>query len=287
MRPSITRTLVLLTAILPAAAAPQSTSNQSTENQASAQTQFRISGTVVDGVSGVPLARASVFISSTSDRSRRITTSSAADGRFLFTDLAPGKYMLSGSAKGYPYRMFEQHENFSTAIAVGRDLVSENLALRLFPLGAISGQVTDEFSDPIRSAQVMLLQSGVNGGNQTVRMERQTNTDDQGHYRFAGLQAGRYYIAVSAQPWYAQHNIQTDSTSPAVPGGPGLRPGLEQNADLDVAYPITYSPRETDAAQATPIALQPGEQATADVTLAPVRALHLRLTARAWTFPKT
>ena len=58
-----------------------------------------------------------------------------------------------------------------------------------------------------------------------------------------------------------------------------VQPGLEQNTDLDVAYPLTYSPRETDAARATPIALQPGEKATADVNLAPVRALHLRLTA--------
>ncbi|PYU18709.1 MAG: hypothetical protein DMG30_26775 [Acidobacteria bacterium] len=281
MRLSIVRTFALLAAIWPAAAAPQSSANQSAENQSSGESQFKITGTVVDGVTGVPLAKANVFISPTTDRSRRISTSSAAEGRFAFNDLPPGKYVLSGSAKGYPYRMFQQHETFSTGVAVGKDLVSENLVLQLFPLGSISGQVTDEFSDPVRSAQVMLLHSGVNGQG-GLRTERQVTTDDQGRYRFAGLQAGRYYIAVSAQPWYAQHNVQTDLVPQSALDASAVsrvQPGLEQNTDLDVAYPLTYSPRETDAARATPIALQPGEKATADVNLAPVRALHLRLTA--------
>jgi Carboxypeptidase regulatory-like domain len=281
MRVGIVGTLVLLAAICPAAASPQTDANQSSAENQSPSTQFRITGTVVDGVTSVPLAKANVFISPTSDRSRRLSTSSATDGRFVFSDLPPGKYVLSGSAKGYPLRMFQQHETFTTGVAVGKDLVSENLILELFPLGSISGQVNDEFSDPVRNAQVMLLRSGTNG-SANLRTERQATTDDQGHYRFAGLQAERYYIAVSAQPWYAQHNVQTDLAPSVAPGAPEaarLRPGLEQNADLDVAYPITYSPRETDAAKATPIALQPGEQATADVTLAPVRALRLRLTA--------
>src|SRR4029077_19854048 len=251
--------------------------------QSSVESQFRITGTVVDGVTGVPLARANVFISPTSDRTRRISASSAADARFAFNDLPQGKYVLSGSAKVYPYRMFQQHETFSTGVPVGKDLLSENLVLQLFPLGSISGQVTDEFSDPVRGAQVMLLRSGVNGQG-GLRTERQATTDDQGRYRFAGLQAGRYYIAVSAQPWDAQRNTLQPAPPPqAAPDGPGfvsrLQSAVEQNADLDVAYPITYSPRETDAARATPLALQPGEKATADVNLAPVRALHLRLTA--------
>ena len=123
MRLSIVRTFALLAAIWPAAAAPQSSANQSAENQSSGESQFKITGTVVDGVTGVPLAKANVFISPTTDRSRRISTSSAAEGRFAFNDLPPGKYVLSGSAKGYPYRMFQQHETFSTGVAVGKDLV--------------------------------------------------------------------------------------------------------------------------------------------------------------------
>src|SRR5260370_4295242 len=182
MRVNIVRTLVLLAAICRAAASPQTAANQSSaENQSSPSTQFRIIGTVVDGVTSVPLAKANVFISPTSDRSRRLSTSSATDGRFVFSDLPPGKYVLSGSAKGYPFRMFQQHETFTTGVAVGKDLVSENLILQLFPLGSISGQVNDEFSDPVRNAQVMLLRSGTNG-SASLRTERQAITDAQGHW---------------------------------------------------------------------------------------------------------
>jgi Carboxypeptidase regulatory-like domain len=263
--------LALLLGIRPAAALPQSPEN------------FRIAGIVVDGNTGIPLPRAGVSVTFSSDRSMRLTTLSSADGRFVFNDLPPGKYILAGNAKGYQSQMFQQHETFTTAIVIGKDLPSENLVLRLFPLGSISGVVSDEFSDPVRYANVRLLQYGLNAGNEGLRMQRQVSTDDQGHYRFAGLAPGRYYVAVSAQPWYAQHNTVPPEAPPeSVPGSPVVvrpQPNVEQNTNLDVAYPLTYFPRETDLGKATPITLRPGEGATADVSLQPLHALHLRLTA--------
>src|SRR5690242_8587048 len=250
---------------------------------AQAPGDFRIAGTVVDGNTGIPLPRAGVSVTFSNDRSMRLTTLSAADGRFVFNDLPPGKYILAGNAKGYQSQMFQQHETFTTAIVLGKDLPSENLVLQLFPLGSISGQVSDEFSDPVRYANVRLLQYGLNAGNEGLRIQRQASTDDQGHYRFVGLSPGRYYVAVAAQPWYAQHNTVPPEPPPeSASGAPivgRLQPSVEQNTNLDVAYPLTYFPRETDLGKATPITLRPGEGATADVSLQPVHALHLRLTA--------
>src|SRR5260370_17377981 len=115
MRVNIVRTLVLLAAICRAAASPQTAANQSSaENQSSPSTQFRIIGTVVDGVTSVPLAKSNVFISPTSDRSRRLSTSSATDGRFVFSDLPPGKYALTGSAKGSPFRPLHHPKHITT-----------------------------------------------------------------------------------------------------------------------------------------------------------------------------
>jgi hypothetical protein len=271
MQARVAWTLALLFGISPAAALPQSPAS------------FRIIGTVVDGNTGIPLAGAGVSVTFSSDRSMRFAARSAADGRFAFDDLAPGKYILAGNAKGYQPQMFQQHETFTTAVVLGKDLPSENLVLQLFPLGSISGQVSDEFSDPVRYANVRLLQYGLNAGNEGVRIQRQTVTDDQGRYRFVSLAPGRYYIAVSAQPWYAQHNtVQPEALPESAPGAPvvgRLQASVEQNSDLDVAYPLTYFPRETDLGKATPIALRPGERTTADVALEPVHALHLRLTA--------
>jgi protocatechuate 3,4-dioxygenase beta subunit len=101
---------------------------------------------------------------------------------------------------------FNQHENLSTAIVAGADQNTENLLFRLTPAASISGQVTDEFSGGVRNAQVMLFRKGIMNGREAVQMQNQSSTDDKGQFNFAALEPGRYYVAVSAQPWYAQHN---------------------------------------------------------------------------------
>jgi hypothetical protein len=110
-------------------------------------------------------------------------------------------------------------------------------------------------------------------------MRNQASTDDQGRYRLVGLQPGRYYLAVHAQPWYAQHNAlrSSDARSDV---SPGFHAATEQNANLDVVYPLMYYPRETDVARAGAISLHPGERVTADFELQPVPSLHLRFPVR-------
>jgi hypothetical protein len=237
---------------------------------------LRIAGTAVDAVGGEPVKEAAVFLT------REQTTVSVLtqqDGRFAFENLEPGKYVLSASGKGYQLQAFDEHENFATAIVAGVDQNTENLLFRLTPAASISGQVTDEFSEAVRGAQVMLFWEGITNGRHAVQMRNQASTDDQGRYRLVGLQPGRYYLAVHAQPWYAQHNAlrSSDARSDV---SPGFHAATEQNANLDVVYPLTYYPRETDVARAGAISLHPGERVTADFELQPVPSLHLRFPVR-------
>ena len=237
---------------------------------------LRITGTAVDAVGGEPVKEAAVFLT------REQTTVSVLtqqDGRFAFENLEPGKYVLSASGKGYQLQAFDEHEDFATAIVAGVDQNTENLLFRLTPAASISGQVTDEFSEAVRGAQVMLFWEGITNGRHAVQMRNQASTDDQGRYRLVGLQPGRYYLAVHAQPWYAQHNAlrSSDARSDV---SPGFHAATEQNANLDVVYPLTYYPRETDVARARAISLHPGERVTADFELQPVPSLHLRFPVR-------
>ena len=57
---------------------------------------------------------------------------------------------------------------------------------------------------------------------------------------------------------------------------PRLGPQQEAAA-LDVTYPLTFYPGSTDSAGASPILLHPGENASADVVMHTVPALHLRI----------
>ena len=89
----------------------------------------------------------------------------------------------------------------------------------------------------------MLFHRGVEEGNDEIHLRTQTSTDDQGHYHFAHLFSGTFFIVVSAQPWYAH-------TSPT---GPETDP-------LNVTYPLTYFSGSTEAGGATPISVKPGDK---------------------------
>ena len=245
---------------------------QAQQPAAPAARTFQISGTLVHALNGGPIAGAEVMIApaGTNEPSAQTTTSDAG-GHFSLKGVASGKYVLTAKHRGFPQQALDGHGPFSTAVAVGPDKNSENIVFRLKPEGSISGRVTDEQGDPIRSAAVMLFVRNVETGARTINLSAHAGADDQGAYHFGHLPAGTYFVAVSAQPWYAQHTQQHV-------GSAGKLATISDNPELDVAYPITYYRETTEAEQANPLTLNWGDQAAADITLRAVPALHLQVT---------
>ena len=258
---------------------------------APARPDFQISGTLVDAITGQPLAHARVAIAPVTQRDNFTSIITGEDGRFQFPNLASGKYALAAQARGYLLQSFNQHDQYSSSIVVGPDLDSSNLLFRLPPESAISGMVTDEAGEPVREAQVMLYFSGLAAGTEATRLRGRTMTDDEGTYHFGHLAPGHYLVAVSAKPWYAQYpspgfgGIQevisvrgAGGYAGAIMSSIGANSGNAQsNPQLDVAYPVTFYSGVTEASEATAIVLGRGEKATADVNLQPVPALHVRM----------
>jgi len=244
---------------------------------------FRISGRVVDGITGQPLPRSVVSLNPSfnptsgqnpQDSTRFQTTDS--EGAFAFEGLAAGKYVLAARHRGYLAQMYQQHEIFTTAIVVGPDIDSNHLVFRLPPGGTISGSVFDESGDPIRHADVMLYRQMLNFGKRHILHVRQVSTDDEGRYRFSHLNPGTFFVAVSVQPWYAQHSFR-HRVKQAGEFGPGgsFQPLTEENQALDVAYPVVFFPNANDLPGAAPIAVRSGDAAVADFHMQPVPALHV------------
>src|SRR5207245_10656912 len=98
--------------------------------------------------------------------------------------------------------MYQQHENFTTAIVVGPGLESENLTFGLRPSGSISGEVRDESDDPVRRAMVMLFRENLVGGRRRTTSFGQRPTDDQGHSHFGHLPPAPHCVPVSPCPWH-------------------------------------------------------------------------------------
>jgi protocatechuate 3,4-dioxygenase beta subunit len=275
---------------------------------ATVRPSFRISGKVLNALSGQPLARAAVMIAPAPGTESAQSTEPAPepsarvltgdDGSFQFGGLAAGKYLLVGQARGFARQGFDEHEGYFTAVVVGPNLPSEGLVFRLRPDASISGTITDEQNEAVRGAQVMLFHAQLENGQQITRMQTQALSNDLGRYRFGHLLPGTYFVAVTTHPWYAQGPPNAKGRERLSTPGQGLEPSPNSAAPdsaaedgdhepqkppepiaspLDVAYPVTFWVGTTDVSQASPIILTAGDRTLADVVLTAVPALHLRI----------
>ena len=233
---------------------------------------FRITGRVVNSITNAPVPGAYVVMATTSNLNRTVRT--GADGSFMFAQIPAGRYILAARRKGYVEQMYLQHEQFTTAILVGPNLNSEDLVFPLAPEGAISGEVTDEAGEPVQSAKILLFREDTELGGHAKHFKAQRTADDEGRFRFGSLPSGNYYLAVSAEPWYAEY---ARSSRFSFRGPAAAQKSPTQNLSLDLVYPITYYPNATDVSGAASIRVEAGGSARADMRLAPVPALHMRL----------
>jgi len=250
--------------------------------QAAPPAAYRIVGMVIDSVTGQPLDGAEVTITSVAIPHELETFLTSSGGRFLFTNLSPGKFRLMASCRGYATQEFHQHEAFATSIVVGPGLDSEHIRFPLAPSSIITGVVTDEWGDAVRDAGVLLFQQSLFDGSRTLRNVHQTITDDQGRYRFAHLLSGTFAVAVYSRPWYTRSQGEYASFTPERPEtaedvvlGDASQPSLAQL--FDVVYPVTFFPGVTTLAEAGRLALPSGATETADFQLRAVPSVHLRI----------
>jgi hypothetical protein len=251
----------------------QATQQQKRSDGAAVGT-YRITGRVVNALTGAPVAGAYVTVveRTSSDSNRTIRT--GADGGFALTQVPAGRYVMMAHRKGYVEQMYLQHEFYTTAVLVGPSLNSENLVFPLPLEGVISGEVTDEAGDPVHDARMLLFRESTGDGKLVKQFAQQQNTNDEGRYWFGNLARGTYYLAVLAEPWYAQYARNYHESS----GNSPTTPQSDQDSpNLDLVYPITYYPNATDGSGASPIRVEAGGSAQADMRLVPVPALHMSL----------
>jgi hypothetical protein len=240
------------------------------------QRGYRIAGVVVDSVTGAPVPHAEVLILYGGEDTKAVA---GDDGRFVFSGLTAAKYPLSATAHGYVREGYQQHGAYTTGIAVGDGLDSEHLVFHLHRQAVITGRVTDEYGEPLRQAQIILLSFENGTGSRTPSDRGRTATDDLGEYRFPHLLPGKYYVAVSARPWYAQTALNSAPALAESGFGPsGLNTSPNSNPLLDVVYPVTFSPNATEGRTAEELLLSSGETKQADIHVQAVPSIHLRLT---------
>ena len=209
---------------------------------------YTVAGTLVNSVSGQPLSAAHVRLGNAME------AVTAADGRFRFTGVKQGTYVLSAERLGFvpqSYRARTLYAQFSTGIVVGEGERTEEIQFRMIPSAVIFGTVSDALGEPLARTKVYAMR--VLGKGQYRRSAQIVNvsTDDRGEYRIASLAAGSYAI---------------------IAGGEGsARPTAAEN----MAYPETYFPGTANADKAEFLRVEAGKEVRADVTLRPAPVLRI------------
>jgi 5-hydroxyisourate hydrolase-like protein (transthyretin family) len=230
---------------------------------AQAPQSYRIAGRVVNATTGDPVRRATVSVLSQEQNSLVASVLTDMDGNFAVPGLAAGKYPLTASRRGFRTAYYDEHGGFNTAIVTGPGQDTGHLVFQLAPGAVIYGTVTGDGGDPEQNSSVVLFRRDPAAPNRPPVQVEGGSTDDTGAYEFSDLEAGDYFVAVGAQPWYAMHSM------PAV-----AQPG--ENS-LDVAYPVTFFDSTTDEASASLISVTAGARAEANISLHAVPAIRLKV----------
>jgi Carboxypeptidase regulatory-like domain len=201
-----------------------------------------IRGRVTDRVGGQPLGRVTVRLASLrsgpSPLASPISTRTDADGRYEFTRLAPGSYVVSfepeeftathlrssfgatrpadpmtGGPRPKPVEL-KTGETFEADAALWRAL-------------AIEGRVLNDFGQPMANIQV-----AVGAWDLGPRMMNSRATDDRGHFRVFGLAPGAYRVC--AMPRLGME-MRGDAAEPERP----LRTCYPASLGDDGAQPVT------------------------------------------------
>ena len=217
---------------------------------------YAIAGRVVEAVTRAPMARTTVRINDYSGRTVVATTQTTPEGEFRFEGLAAGKYSLYAENQAYGTQLFGtklRGARYGSAVAAGPGLDSERLVFQLIPGGVIQGVVRDTDSDP--APRMRLTAYRMMGPLGRAEAVQAASTNDRGEYRFHGLPQGRYIVAGSGTPWYAQY-----------PGG-----------EPPATYPLTFHPGTTRFEDAAVVEVAPGAEAEADLVVTPSRAVNLTI----------
>src|SRR5258708_8122705 len=193
---------------------------------------YKLQGTVVNSITGLPVPRALVFVGG-AKHSAMLT---GPEGQFEFSGLPAGNAYVTIIKPGFSPEGMEGERMPSVIIEVGAK--TGKVELKLVPECVITGQITGKDEEPLEGASIDALAVRIQGGHkQLVPVRRGVTSDEDGNFRLAGLAPGRYYI-----------RARTANVSRRILGA------LSESGSQ--AYPpVVYYPASNELESATPLDL--------------------------------
>jgi Carboxypeptidase regulatory-like domain len=155
-----------------------------------------VRGRVTRADTGQPLRRVQVRAIAPELREGRMAMTDE-DGRYELKDLPAGRISVMASKGGFVSLQFGQRRPLQAGqpIEIADGQVVEKIDFALPRGGVISGQVLDEFGDPVTGALVQVLRyQFINGQRRLMPVAGGNQTDDRGDFRVFGVAPGDYYV---------------------------------------------------------------------------------------------
>jgi hypothetical protein len=213
--------------------------------QRHADPSARIAGYVFAADTGLPVPGATVHLTGQAPpRSAAVDES----GRYEFTDVPPGRYMVRAIVAGYVVATHGQQRPTDppASFAVRAGDARSQVDVWLTPLGALAGQVLDERGAPAAGAQVLAIRAAPPTFPPRQGDRASTVADSDGGFRLPGLASGAYHVSVTPARAAAADGTRT--------------------APAPTYYPGTEFPD-----QSQPMRIEAGLQAYVTITLRPAR----------------
>jgi hypothetical protein len=241
--------LALITAALSSAQITRAANGQIVSGAGPQPSSFEcaVDGTVVNSITGEPVVRARVNVTTGG-----VTSSATTDnaGRWTLTGIPCGTGQLVVIRTG-----FLQSDERGVVVR-GLSLIAgsptHDLQRKLVPQSVAVGKVQDNSGDPVMGAQVIAMVARVQEGRARFQQAGVIQTNDLGEYRLAGLGRGRYIFCV--------HVNQNGPPPPA-----------SQPVMADTCYP-----GPVDGGMASALDLPAGHETKVDFTLSEVVPVHVR-----------
>src|ERR1700733_1807716 len=221
--------------------------------------EARIEGILINQVTGQPLRKDTISLRDAavspkpgeSSPPAAYAVMSDAEGKFVLDDVNPGRYKLMADRPGYIRVTYRTSGGF---LNLGPGQVLKDIRLTITPQGVIAGRVVDEDGDPITEVSVQAMVWRTMNGVRGLGFSRYTPVDDQGNFRLANLEAGRYVLGARLDQ---MQPVNTDK--------------------IHDVYVTTYYPSTLEVSEATPIPLMAGAEATnIEIRLRKARVYRIR-----------
>jgi Carboxypeptidase regulatory-like domain len=201
--------------------------------------RIKISGHVVNSITGEPIARALVTINGLEGRASLTDET----GAFNFESVSTVPSYFSVRKPGF----FEPGPgSLPTPIEVK---AAQNVVLKLAPAALITGRVIDSDEEPVEFAQVQFYVQGNTEGRKTWTWIDSTQTNEDGRFRSRHLPADSYLVSV----------------------GPYQNRGIAG----ETGYATVFFPNAPDRRSATPIRVSAGQQIEINFNVHPIQVFNV------------